>query len=155
MIIVGRHYLKIPTELVFDHVEKVQSKLATAQDYADSDKYWSPDEVFDNIALLPLAKAFSFRNVQALQVADFWAWEFRKNHLNMKDWWASEDRPKEYSDEQWENMVGWVEDRFGSFEDATRRSLQEMLKRIPRHEAIIWDYAQLCNAHRLRGGVWA
>jgi hypothetical protein len=48
MLLVGKKYLGQPVELIFDHVEKVKSKLAKAQEYADSDSYYGPDGVSQN-----------------------------------------------------------------------------------------------------------
>lgn len=36
MLQAGKYYTGYPTELVFDHVEKVESKLAKAREYAES-----------------------------------------------------------------------------------------------------------------------
>jgi hypothetical protein len=153
MLVIGQDYLNRPTELVFDHIEKAHSKLAKAWEYAKSDSYHGPDGVFDSMVTTPLAKELTFRTVQPLQAADFWAWETRKNHLNMDEWWSLPNRPDE-SDAQWEHMLQWVTDKFGSFEDATRKSLQELLRRT-RFKNMLWSYQQLCGAHEARGGVWA
>jgi hypothetical protein len=161
MILVGQDYLGFPTELVFDHVEKVQSKLARAREYAESDKYHGaggihgPDGAFGALVTTGLSEKLTFRDIPALQAADFWAWEYRKNHINLNEWWSIPDRPQEWGDEQWEHMRSWVENKFGSFEEATRKSLQELLRRTHRFKPMIWHYQELCDAHKARGGVWA
>jgi hypothetical protein len=153
MTLVGKDYLGKSTELIFDHVEKVESKLAKARQYAESDYYYGPDGIFDSIVITGLPKKLTYREVPALQAADFWAWEYRKNHLNLGEWWALEERPQNWGDEQWEHMSQWVTDKFGSFEDATRKSLQELLRRS-RFTCMIWHYGELCDAHKARRGVW-
>jgi hypothetical protein len=155
MLLVGKDYPKnTPIELVFDHVEKVTSKLALARDYAESDHYHGSDGVFDLLVTTPLPKDITFRQLPALQAADFWAWEYRKNHLNLDEWWSLAERPQSWGDEQWEHMNQWVTGKFGSFEDATRMSLQELLRRS-QFKCMIWHFQELCEAHEARGGVWA
>lgn len=154
MLLVGEDYLGRPTELVFDHVEKVHSKLALAKAYAESDKLYGPEGRFASIVVEGLPTIYTFREVPALQAADFWAWEYRKNHSRLEGWWSLPDRPQEWGDEQWEHMSKWVTDNFGTFEDATRKSLQELLKRT-QIRPMIWDYTQLCHANRARDGIWA
>jgi hypothetical protein len=153
MLLVGQDYLQRPSELIFDHIEKAHSKLAKAWQYANSDSYHGPDGVFNSMVTAPLAKNLTFRTVQPLQAADFWVWETRKNHLNLNEWWTLSDRPED-SDAQWDHMTQWVADKFGSFEDVTRKSLQELLKRS-QFKNMLWSYQQLCGAHEARGGVWA
>ena len=80
MLLVGQLYQGQPVELTFDHVEKVNSKLAKAQDYADSDRYLGPDGVFDKVVTVGLPEHRTFRDIPALQAADFWTWEYRKSH---------------------------------------------------------------------------
>src|SRR5262249_50618553 len=94
MLLVGKEYRGHPVELIFDRVEKVESKLATARAYADSDGYYGPDGIFDDVIATGLSKGYTFKKVPALQAADFWIWEYRKNHLGMDEWWSLEDRPK-------------------------------------------------------------
>lgn len=153
-LLAGKEYTGHPTELIFDHVEKVDSKLVKAREYADSDKFLGPDGVFDKIVTAPLPKDLTFRDVPALQAADFWVWEYRKNHLKMDSWWSLEDRPKQRGDEQWEHMERWVRDTHGGFEAATRKSAQALMTR-PNMHCLIWHYQELCDAHEARGGVWA
>src|SRR5262249_81389 len=43
MVLVGKDYKEHSVELVFDHVEKVTSKLAKAREYADTDTHYGPD----------------------------------------------------------------------------------------------------------------
>ena len=154
MVPVGQDYLGKPTELIFDHVEKVESKLAKARDYANSDKHHGPDGVFDSLVTVGLPKNLNSRQIPGLQAADFWAWEYRKNHLNFNEWWSLEDRPQRWGDEQWEHMNPWVTDKFGSFEEATRKSLQGLLRRS-QFKCMIWHYQELCEAHEAGGGAWA
>lgn len=117
------------------------------------DKLYGPQGIFDNVAALGLPKGDSYRNISAIQAADFWIWEYRKNHLMLDEWWSLEDRPKDWGDEQWEHMERWVEAKYGSFDAATRKSAQALMTR-PNMYCQIWNYQELCDAHEARGGVW-
>ncbi|MBR1217644.1 hypothetical protein JQ557_06570 [Bradyrhizobium sp. U87765 SZCCT0131] len=153
MVLVGKDYCGHTTELIFDHVEKVQKKLDTAQKYAESDSFNGAQGIFDQLAANGLPEQLTFKDVPALQAADFWVWELRKNHLRMNEWWSLEDRPQEWGDEQWKHMERWVADKYGSFEAATRKSAQALLSH-PNFTCMIWHYQELCDAHQSRGGVW-
>jgi hypothetical protein len=153
MLLVGKDYLGHPTEMIFDHVEKVTKKLALAQDYADTDAYHNRDHVFETLATMGLPKGLTFRDVPGLQAADFWIWEMRKNHLKLDEWWRLEDRPQEWGDAQWEHMEQWVKRRYGGFEAATRKSAQALISH-PNFTGIIWHYQELLEAHQARSGVW-
>lgn len=154
MLLVGKEFTNRPVELVFDHVEKVESKLALARDYADSDSYYGPDGVFGSIITTGLPKKLTFKEVPAIQAADFWVWEWRKSHLRLDEWWSREDRPQDWGETQWQHMSEWVEQRYGSWESATRKSAQALLQRS-NLRTMIWHYQELCDAHTARGGVWA
>jgi hypothetical protein len=154
MLLVGKDYTGKPVEMVFDHVEKIKSKLAKAQEYADSDRYYGPDGVFSKVAMTGLPEEITFRDIPALQAADFWAWEYRKSHLRLNEWWSLEDRPQDWGDEQWSHMDSWFKAKHGSWEAGTRKSLQALLTR-PNFTPMIWSYQELCEAHKVRGGVWA
>jgi hypothetical protein len=143
-----------PVEVVFDHIEKVKSKLAKAQEYADSDSYYGPDGVFSKIATVGLPEEITFREIPALQAADFWAWEYRKNHLRLSEWWSLDERPKIWGDERWDHMDKWFKEKHGSWEAGTRKSLQALLTRSD-FRCMVWSYQELSDAHKARGGVWA
>jgi hypothetical protein len=153
MLLVGREYLGHQVEMTFDHVEKVDSKLAMAKAYADSDKYFGPDGVFDSVKPRGLPRGLSSKNIPGLQAADFWTWEHRKNHLRMDEWWTLVDRPQNYGDEQWEHMSQWVTRKYGGFEAGTRKSMQALITPA-KFKCMIWNYQELCDAHATRDGVW-
>jgi hypothetical protein len=153
MILAGKKYPRQPIELVFDHVEKISSKLDQAQAYADSDRHHASHGIFEKIAAIGLPKKITWRDVDELQAADFWTWEYRKNHERLNDWWALEDRPKEWGDEQWEHLNKFVEENYGGFTKHTRKSAQALLLR-PDFRCMIWHYEELSEAHKARGGIW-
>jgi hypothetical protein len=142
----------MPIELVFDHVEQVESKLAKARAYADSDKTYEPG-ICDATAITGLPKACTWREIPALQAADFFAWEFRKNHENVSEWFDFMDKPDDW-DARWDHFEQWSLDKFGSKIPTTRKSAVALLDGNEFY-AMIWDYKNLCDAHTARGGVWA
>jgi hypothetical protein len=100
---------------------------------------------------IPLNKSLTFRDVRALQAADFAAWEIRKHHLNQNEWWELENRPTE-ADEALVHMMQWSEMKFGTQLPA-RKSLDALLESAAIE--VLWDYKTLCEAHEARSGVWA
>jgi hypothetical protein len=136
-----------PVELVFDHVEKVLNKLATAKEYADSDQHYAGD--FDRVQLIPLNKCWTFREVRPLQAADFLVWEYRKNHVQREGWWAQEGKPDDW-DARWADFEAWMERE----NPRTRKSILALLERTA-FTGFVWDYDRLCEADQKRGGRWA
>jgi hypothetical protein len=136
-----------PVELIFDHVEKVHSKLAIAKDYADSDQHYAGD--FDQILMMPLNKSWTAKEIRPLQAADFLVWEYRKNHVEREGWWAQEGKSDDW-DERWAAFEGWM----GKENPRTRKSILALLERTA-FTGFIWDYDRLCEADRMRAGRWA
>jgi hypothetical protein len=99
MLLTARDNPGMPIELVFDNVEKAHSKLATARNYADAEITYEPG-ICDAVVTTPLSKGLTWREVPALQAADFFAWEFRKNHENVGEWFDFIDKPDDW-DERW------------------------------------------------------
>jgi hypothetical protein len=139
-------------EVIFDHVEKVESKLAKAADYADSDSYYG--DIFGSIACLPLPKNLTFKNVIPLQAADLLIWELRKNHLNVDEWFSLDGRPAN-PHEHWRAFQAWSYKKYGTWQPKIRKSLKALIDTGAPTLGIVWDYNCLCEAHRARGGVWS
>jgi hypothetical protein len=152
MLLTARDNPGMPVELVFDHLEKAHSKLEKAHNYADSDTKYEPG-ICDRVVTIPLAKALNSRDIPALQAADFFAWEFRKNHENVGEWFNFMDKPDDW-DERWDHFEQWSLQKYGSKIPTTRKSAVALLDGNEFY-AMIWDYKNLCDAHELRGGVWA
>lgn len=77
---------RLTVEIIFDHVEKISSKLATAVTYAESDLFYPG--INEWIVPIPLNNKLTFREVLPLQIADFIIWEVQKNHLNIEEWFT-------------------------------------------------------------------
>jgi hypothetical protein len=136
-----------PIQIIFDHVEHVDSKLVNAKKLADSDQVYAGD--FDNMQMIPLNKAWSARNILPLQAADFLAWEWRKLHEDRREWWDQDRKPGDW-DAQWADFEAWM-----AKENArTRKSMEALVKKTQFH-GLIWNRDSLCEAHEKRGGRWA
>jgi len=153
MLLAARENLAgMSIELVFDHVEKAHSKLARAREYADSDKTYEPG-ICDAVVITPLPKACTWREVPALKAADFFAWEFRRHHENVSEWFDFMDKPDDW-DARWDHFEKWSEQKFGGKVPPTRKSAKALLDGNEFY-AMIWDYKNLRDAHEARGGAWA
>ncbi len=142
----------VTAEIIFDHVEKVSSKLAKASEYAETDGYY--DYVAETIVAIPLNKTLTFREIIPLQAADFLIWELQKNHLKLEDWFFLSNKPTDPS-ERTEHMDKWAIEKYGSIRPPARKSLEALIDSGAPGRGIIWDYDNLRDANKLRGGVWA
>jgi len=152
LIAISTEYAFERMELWFDHVEQVHSKLITARRYADSDRYYR-DENFGRMLLNGLTECFDFKTVIELQAADFIAGDFRKQHLAVDEWWKIEGKPRDVAARD-KHFDDWTMQAYGTPNPGLRKSLQAVADRAT-HALFVWDYDHLCEAHRLRGGVWA
>ncbi len=153
MLLTARDNLTgMPIELVFDHVEKVDSRLAKARTYAAADKVYEPG-ICDATTVTSLPKTITWRDVPALQAADFFAWEYRKNHENVSEWFEFMEKPEDW-DDRWAHFEQWSLQKFGSKIPTTRKSATALIDGNEFY-GIIWDYKNLCDAHRTRGGAWS
>jgi hypothetical protein len=150
MLEIAQKYIDEPVEMVFDHFEKVESKLAAAYGYARTDSYHGG--IYGKLVLLPLSRNLSFKDVLPLQSADFAAWELRKNHFENRDWFAIENKPVEW-DERWAHFKKWSHERYGTELPPARKSFLALFGIAP-VEGIVWDYRALCIADEARGGTW-
>jgi hypothetical protein len=148
MLVIGKDFRGHPVELIFDHVEKVESKLAKARAYADADYYWGQDGVFEKVIPIGLPKKVTFKEVAAIQAADFWAWEWRKHQLKIDEWHEIEEKLPAVH-QRWAHMHGW----FRTKPVIMRKSARALLEKSS-FNGIIWDYQQMRDAHQARDGVW-
>jgi hypothetical protein len=152
MLLAARDNPGMSTELVFDHCEGIASKLATAQRYAISDTYNSGD--FAKLVASPLANHLTYKELPELQAADFFAWEYRKNHENVSGWFDLLDKPTGW-DEQWAHFEAWYasQQSFGKVR-ALRKSAAALLDGNEFYP-LIWDYNKICEANELRNCIWS
>jgi hypothetical protein len=151
LAMIAEKYDRIPITAVFDRIEKVESKLATARAYLASETFVYP-ELCDHIASTWLPAPTTAQNVPALQAADLIAWEVRKAHFGMKEWQLSE-RPID-SDRwsQWWDYVEYTKQITGE-NPKIRKSLDALIT-SGSLKSIVWDYLQLQDTNKARRGVW-
>jgi hypothetical protein len=145
------HLNGVTAEIIFDHVEKVASKLARASEYAEADMYYS--QVHEMVVSVPLDNKLTFKDVIPLQAADFLIWEVQKNHLKLEDWFLIPNKPID-QDEREAHMDQWSLEKFGVIRPPARKSLEAIVDNGAPPGSIIWDYDNILSAHRLRSGRW-
>lgn len=152
MLMAARDNPGMSTELVFDHCEGIGSKLAAARAYASSDTYNEGD--FSTLISTPLPDDLTFKDVPALQAADFFAWEYRKNHENVSEWFDLSDKPADW-DDQWAHFEKWYAAQgLGDKVRVLRKSAAALLEGNEFYP-LIWDYRRICEANELRRGIWS
>lgn len=136
--------------LVFDHIEKIDSKLMTAKAYASGDQTFPG--MMDHISPIPLPKERTAKETQPIQAADFMAWETRKHYLNQDEWWEQDGRPNNWED-RFEDFQVWSRKTFGSNLPPPRKTLEAVARqRQPRGS--VFDYRGLGVVNSARNGVW-
>lgn len=148
LVMIANEYGDLTSEVFFDRVEKVHSKLEKATSYGESDSYYG--KRLENVGLFPLQKGITAKQLAPLQIADFFTWELQRNHLNADDWHSMEGRPLD-EDERWLAFEKWAAE---TGLRPPRKSLGALMEKAAPVSGIIWDYDQICSAHRLREGVW-
>ena len=150
MTLLAKYYTYQPIELIYDHVEKIESKLAVAREYASSDP--AHPDVFEHMMNMPLSSKITWREITALQAADFFSWEFRRSHLDINEWFELPSRPEE-EPERWAHFQQWSIEKFGQSIPVFRKSADALLGN-PSWDYLIWDRKNLMEAHELRNGKW-
>jgi hypothetical protein len=153
LAMIGLKYEDRPVTAIFDRIEKVGSKLATARSYLAGDQFIYPG-LCDNVATTWLRAPATSRDVPALQAADLIAWEVRKAHFSMKKWQNS--RGGGHSDRwaQWQDFVAFTREETGE-DPKIRKSLDALISGDPNEmKAIVWDYMQLMHTHEVRRRIW-
>jgi hypothetical protein len=135
-------------EMVFDHRDRVTSQLGFASDYARTDPKLGK-ELYDHIIPTGLNPKSTFRDVTEIQCADYLAWECRKDHHKIKDWWTLKGRPDDLDGrqkhfEEWAQQTGI----------APPRKSMDALRQEKRVVGIVWDYESLREENLARKGLW-
>jgi hypothetical protein len=142
---VGREYRNDIASLVFDRCDKVSKRLEIATQYADSAR---DSSITERLQLIPLHKSLTARDVHAMQAADFVAWEHRREHLRIKDWFILNGSPEELTE-----PLRHIFER----ERVTkcRKSINALAYHGVTLSGIIWNYATISHENKIRAGVWA
>lgn len=149
---VALHYVDLPVTMTFDRVEKIDSKLAVARSYADSDKHLAPG-LCDRIVTTPLPKGVTSREVRPMQAADLIAWEYRNAFFKMRPWQLLADRPTDDREAMWQHYLQWTREATGR-DPVLRKSLDALIAKMPSKGAV-WDYHQICTTHEAKLGIWS
>ena len=128
--------------VVFDRIEKVQSKLATAHSYLKGETFMYPG-LCDHISTTWLPAPATSRDVPALQAADLIVWEVRKAHFGMKEWQNLRGDGHEDRWSAWQDYWEFTRRKTGE-DPKIRKSLDALIEGDPRTmRTIVWDYMQL------------
>lgn len=152
-------FRNIAIEAIFDHCDKIKSKLIKAEKYGETDVEWRT-AIKNNIMCLPLVEKCSFRNVPAIQSADYLAWEFRKDHSRITDWHSVSEKPdglvavSEKPDGLVERKAHFAKWAAENNILPIRKSLDALMKEN-RVFGITWDYEGLVEENTARRGVWS
>jgi hypothetical protein len=141
---IGKTYPNKSVEVIFDKADKMSSKIAFGQSYAYSDRQYIG--IIDGITTAVLAKNESSKTIIELQAADFFAWELRNHHINLKEWFQREDLPIDQN-ERGKDLRKFIAAR------PRRKSFDELICRSA-NQGGIWDYQTIYRVHEARGGSW-
>ena len=158
LIEMSRRYPNDVIETVWDKVDRHASQMALAREYADSDA--SNPGCGAKIELTPLEKARSSKDIPALQIADFLAYELLKAHRDRNDWFLTEEpnvAPVMWGASQYD----WLA-KNGREWPGNRKSYLSLFggnlmgPEAPRPiDGRTWTYRSLTHCHHLRNGIWS
>src|SRR6185437_16402000 len=109
-----------PTELVFDHVQQLPSKLAKARDYIDSCPV--SRQQCERVVAIPLPEKITARELPAMQAADLLVAEFRQHHERVSEWFDTRREAFPDIERGWEDLQEWILAKYGTFERSVRKS---------------------------------
>jgi hypothetical protein len=136
-------------EVVIDRTTNHGPKAAKAREYADSDAYYQ--DCGKNIRLIPLDRNFTAKDVPALQIADFLAWEARKD-IDTKDEWFANFKKGDDLDEWMRSLREWSAAR-GQVFPYSRKSVSVLFE-AREVDGVVWDYRGICTVDNARKGIW-
>jgi hypothetical protein len=144
-----QHWPDDIVEVVIDRVVKHGPKAELARQYAETDAYYP--NCGDKIQLIPLQKGVSADDIPALQLADFVAWEARKD-IDTKDGWFETVKSGDDTGAWMRSLLAWSQERNHGF-PYNRRSISELLRAAP-VDGVVWDYRGICSIDKARNGIW-
>lgn len=138
-----------PVEAFFDRTTSVGSRLDIARAYAASDP--SKGDLTRTIDVRPIHPSLTFRDLPAVQAADFLAWELHREMEGRDRWFSA--LPSDLTYQEYRNsLYRWAKSGGRRFL-YHRRSLGTLARSMMFREAV-WDYRALCHAHEARNGNW-
>jgi len=164
LIELSRRYPNSDLETLWDKVDRHNALIQLARDYADSDS--ANPGCGAKIEINPLEKSCSSKNVPALQIADFAAYELLKSHRDKNDWFKNEEpfvEPMDWfkSQHQWSFNQGMAARKTFSFPDERKSYLalfggHKVGDAAARPmEGLTWTYNALVQCHCSRRGIWS
>lgn len=146
---INRWWPQDAAEVWLDRVTKPHLRVAKAIRYAQTDPEYAACAV--SVAPNPLPPALSFKNVPAIQAADFLAWESRKDILFKDDWFASRKSGDDF-DVWMRDQYQWAKERGANFPH-NRRSF-DVLVRSSVRSGYVWSTREIGLIHNFRRGIW-
>jgi hypothetical protein len=158
-------------DLAVDRVARPYAKIDKAFEYmAAHPLHPECHEIAKNFGLAPLQKGLTFRNVRAMQAADFLAWETRKS-VHVKDDYFRNLKPDRTQDEWYFDLLLWSIRRQARGEVTVHKpgSTIGEVRNLPIDESqsydslseitpitgSILDYHYMSGQNHLRGGIWS
>jgi hypothetical protein len=163
LIELSRRYEGVRVETVWDRVNRHATQVAMAREYAATDR--ETPNCGRNVQIAPLEGDLSAKDVPALQMADFAAYELLKSHRDKNDWFKSEEpflKPMEWFKSQfnWTLSRALANRRTTSWPDERKSYLALFGAPImgPRParpmEGRTWTYNAILHCHCVRRGIW-
>jgi hypothetical protein len=158
LIELSRRFPNVAVETLWDKIDRHNAMIQLARDYADSDA--ENPECGAKVEINPLQKVCSSKNVPALQIADFAAYELLKAHRDRNGWFIEEE-PNTDPIMWGTSQHDWLAKK-GREWPGNRKSYRSLFggklvgPEAPRPmEGRTWTYKSITHCHRLRGGVWS
>jgi hypothetical protein len=163
LIELSRRYPNGVVETLWDKVERHSALIALARSYAGSDR--GNPGCGDNVEIMALEKARSSKEIPALQIADFAAYELLKSHRDKNDWFKNEEpfvHPLDWfkSQFQWWHSRTLAARKTSSWPNERKSYLAlfggpMMGTNAARPmEGRTWTYRGLVHTHIARRGIW-
>lgn len=133
-------------ELIMPKIEGIYKILQITHAYEKTDP---SKPAVCKVHPVPFPGALSEKQVCAMQAADLWAWEARKD-IDFKDEW--------FSIKTGDDVHGWIESQYHWCKERNRnlyrRSLQYMFDETQFEIAPVWDYEELLRLSEFRHHNW-
>jgi len=129
----------------------MEKAIAEAKGYVMTHDFWA-NRVVAQIVVSQLSAGCTYRNMRAIQAADFLAWEVRKDLTDKNGWFSTTE--ERGTQEAHQSMIDWIWDNKGVVARSgyLRPSLNSLLKQlIP---CPVMEYEELERLHEARNGIW-
>jgi Protein of unknown function (DUF3800) len=135
-------------EIVFDKLDKPSVFTDEVHRFATTHHGINSDRMINVLD----GKDLNSGNVLPIQAADFLAWEARKHHTRISEWFATRSILLSNKDDWMDDLKSWMSERGRIFPDR-RKSFSALLEATP-FMGRIWDYTSICELSGARRDVW-